>query len=398
MFFFFFSKLNEYILAGKEIIVFQGELVDIQTVDFTLKFFNSLGCNVLFFDNIFDVSVDFLNDFFFDIFFYIDIMNVVVFVSLNLRVEFPLLNSRFNKLRNKIRFYCFGVFGFCVSSFIKNVGNSIFDLVKFLYGSHYLNRILFYNSFYFSSFFLNRKIFGIYFFFGMSFSFNTVSFLFKQLKLFVTTKFVDSHCLNLIVSVGMLNFLSVIRLKNVKNKLYYENSFLWFENVLKFDMSKCIGNFIVYRGLYFDEKILNYNLIIPMLSFFESDLKFCNFIGIVNNTNKVVSSVEHILTNNDFFGCLFFFRDLLFKKYVYAFFPLRKLLKFFLFLNIDFVCLDYKLDFDFFLFFDKFPFIVCNYLFSSYIINYYKSDIYSKNSKNLTLASFEYLINLNVYL
>jgi hypothetical protein len=35
---------------------------------------------------------------------------------------------------------------------------------------------------------------------------------------------------------------------------------------------------------------------------------------------------------------------------------------------------------------------------NSYILNYYKIDVYTRNSNTLHLASFDYLVKLNVFL
>lgn len=46
----------------------------------------------------------------------------------------------------------------------------------------------------------------------------------------------------------------------------------------------------------------------------------------------------------------------------------------------------------------KFNFIIENKIFNSLIVNYYKTDVYSKNSKNIALASLEYLKTIITYI
>ena len=46
----------------------------------------------------------------------------------------------------------------------------------------------------------------------------------------------------------------------------------------------------------------------------------------------------------------------------------------------------------------KLNFVIENKIFNSLIINYYKTDVYSKNSKNIALASLEYLKTIITYI
>ena len=43
-------------------------------------------------------------------------------------------------------------------------------------------------------------------------------------------------------------------------------------------------------------------------------------------------------------------------------------------------------------------FLIENKIFNSIIINYYKTDVYSRNSKNISLASLEYLKTIITYI
>lgn len=401
MFFFFFERLNDYILSNRNIFIFLGELVSLDVVENSVKFFSSIGCSVKFFDNILDISIDFLDDFFFDLFFYIDLIRVIVLISLNLRVEMPLLNSRLNKLKNKIKIYSFGIYGYYNKYFIQVIGNSIFDLVKFFNGSSILNKILNFRSFFFCGFSFFLKLFGVFFIFGRSFYLKISSFLFNYLKFSFLVKFKSSFCFNLITTVGLLNYLSIIfKNKFINSDFILNNGFIFLENTGKNNVKVGGNNFIVYRGLFFDDIVNSFNLIIPTLSFFEAESKYLNFVGLLKKTKKVVDFNESILTDNEFFDCLIFFKNLIFKNFFFNFFPIKKFKIFFLFLNIDFLNINYELNFriDLILINLKLKSNVVNEILHSFIINYYKSDIYSKNSKNLCLASFEYLSMLNTYL
>ena len=57
-------------------------------------------------------------------------------------------------------------------------------------------------------------------------------------------------------------------------------------------------------------------------------------------------------------------------------------------LNINVLKLNYKNN----------KFLIENKILNSFIINYYKSDVYSKNSKNIFLASLEYLKTIITYI
>jgi hypothetical protein len=43
-------------------------------------------------------------------------------------------------------------------------------------------------------------------------------------------------------------------------------------------------------------------------------------------------------------------------------------------------------------------FVIENKIFNSLIINYYKTDVYSRNSRNISLASLEYLKTIITYI
>jgi hypothetical protein len=178
------------------------------------------------------------------------------------------------------------------------------------------------------------------------------------------------------------NYSSFYFLNNVDN-------YFFFKNISNKD------NFIAYRGSFFDEGAKYSDLIFPCSTFFEENLNYKNFSGKNLFTKQVIST--NFYNNNDFF---FFLNNLKFKYFklnLFSIINFKVLFKYFKFMHLNFSCKTFSL-YSLKPIFIHYKFIIENKIFNSLIINYYKTDVYSRNSKNISLASLEYLKTIITYI
>jgi hypothetical protein len=138
-----------------------GSFLDINNIISFKQFFNKMSIEVLIGD-FFVADSDFRSDFLFnDIILNIENKFIFILIGLNLRVEFPLLNTRLRKLFNihKIKIYNFGNVNYVTSMNIM-CGNSYNDVLNFVKGKNLLNKNIMYKGFYNSlfNFKLNKNI------------------------------------------------------------------------------------------------------------------------------------------------------------------------------------------------------------------------------------------------
>jgi hypothetical protein len=329
-------------------------------------------------------------------------IKILLMVSLNLRLEMPILNSKLLRKKEKILFYNIGNVGYFYSNYFKFLGNSVLDVIKFIYGKTILNKEIFNISFNLNIFnnILIKPV-GLQVLIGQSFYKIKNSFiLFNKIKLYLENACNMSSCNNLFTNVGILNYLNI----NYLNKFKVNNNvscFYFLNNVDNFNFLKNFnskGNFIVYRGSFFDEGAKCSDLIFPCSTFFEENLNYKNFSGLNLLTKKVIST--NFYTNKEFF---FFLNTLKFKFFKFNLFSIinfKVLFKYFKFMHLDFSCKNFSLNVNnvFKLNNLNHKFLIENKIFNSLIINYYKTDVYSRNSKNISLASLEYLKTIITYI
>jgi hypothetical protein len=110
----------------------------------------------------------------------------------------------------------------------------------------------------------------------------------------------------------------------------------------------------------------------------------------------------NIYNSHDLLKSLFIFFNLKFIKILFLFDKFLKIIKYFLkfSLNWDYSLIYNKLNIFIYSNFNVNDFLhfkeIKNHLFDSLIYNYYKNDIISKNSKNLNLASIEFINSFSI--
>jgi anaerobic selenocysteine-containing dehydrogenase len=203
----------------------------------------------------------------------------------------------------------------------------------------------------------------------------------------------NGNSFNINSNIGTINFLYGENLFSNYNLM--ESNFIFLEALdesLFINKLKNYNNFIVYHGSFFDISAKYANLIFPSLTFFEDIYKCVNYQGFLRKTNLVVKTSYDILSNTEFFKVLIFFNKNISKNKL----NFSKCLKYFKFLNVNFHFNLYKdygvLNYNYF---NKI--LLENVIFTSSIYNFYKTDYYSRNSKNLHLASMEYMKTVNIF-
>lgn len=201
-----------------------------------------------------------------------------------------------------------------------------------------------------------------------------------------------------------VGYLSFFELHNGSKKfLLNKFNFIYLSNVddVNFlNVFSYLKFFSVYSGCFFEKGAELSNLIVPSFSFFENDYTYLNVEGQIKKTLRVLTSSHNLISDHDLFNFFSMFKRL----YILNNFSFFK--NFYLiFKKFDF----FVLEFDWLINLNKlynffFQSVICFNLFienlnlNSFVLNYYKLDVYSRNSKILQNVSFDYLIKLNVFM
>lgn len=398
-----------------------GPFIDLESSWSLKEFFNSFGCaNINYFEN---SSFYFICDF--RIFYLLnktlielENLNSIIFIGTNLRMELPLVNLKIRK--NYIENEYFNSFSFGLSlnylTFpVKNLGNSIYSLIKFLEGKFYLNFIVFLYNFYNVNFYNVNYIKNINFFIGMSVlnRIDSNSILFGFLNLFNKFKLYDYSNLNLIskflgrissFEIGILQGLN----SNMLNQKIYKKAINHYCGI-DLDVSKIYNlskeNINIYQGSFYLNFFMIYIwLILPTTLYHEDYLGYINLEGRYRLSQKAVSTTTNIkndglifnlllklkfkIINNNFSIINNFYTYLNYFKNIINFFDFR-LNKFFInyFISLENINVNFKINI-----LMLFNFKLINNILVKTLYNSYFADPITKNSKILNK------ININVLL
>jgi len=386
-----------------------GSFNDLNLIDNMSKFFNLLGTDVFMLNTQY-LNCDFRHNYFFDqIINIFDNTNNLFFVGTNIRLELPLLNSKLRKYINnynkRIKVFYIGLSNSYNNVPVISCGNSIFDFVNVLKGKNNLNKIILFKSIFCSLFTGNKQQFNrLRIFIRNSICFSNV------LKIFLEKILSKFLILKINIIFNDISYLSIYEKNNYRIDriyTYFRRKFIFLENVDEHFLDNFYLNsnedFVVYHGQFFGVNKINANLIIPSSSIYEYNGIFLNIEGRIRKLTKVIS--QNFISSSDFLVIL----KLCYSSYITTNLSFIKkfnrMINFFEFLNID-----WNVDYNYYskgllnklnkfnnktranILYDK-RLILC-----SNIINYYKSDMYSLNSKNMHLASLDYLVRLKTFI
>lgn len=420
----FFDNLFSRSFSNLEALA--GAFLDLEAALCLKLFFNSFGCS--------NINYQFNNCYLFDFRFSyllstslvsLEHLDFCFFFGLNLRAESPLLNYRLRKsfLASDGTFMCFSL-GLSVdaSSFpVFNMGNSMRSLVEFFSG----------RSFFFSSFFLRGAVasfkflnynFSFFekasFFVGssiLSHRFDT-SFVFQGTSfIFLNNIFFLQPVLNVVSSfLGRISAFECGLVPSVNSYSCFKNSlnnvvdsFIFFLGTDDFVFdSLAVSNFLVYQGSFYSTtSFFSFlNLVFPVSIYTERISSFLNIEGRLRRTQKAIETAL-VYSDWEVLKALFIFRNNFFSFNFSVFgFDLSLMQNFFNNL-IDYSCIFF---YNFALLgtplldsFSKHPNVsplpfysfilhkvskVFNTVLSRAFNDYYTSDIFSRNSKLLSIC------------
>jgi NADH-quinone oxidoreductase subunit G len=424
--FFDFLFLGEFFFIEAVI----GSFLDLEG-SFCLKnFFNSFGCS--------SINYQFNSCLFCDYRFYfiltsmlkhLEKIGICFFFGLNLRTEAPLLNSRVRKsFLSSNNFLCFllGPSLDYLSFPFFSLGNSLKKFLKFSEG-----RMFFFSNFIFTNNVISLfKVLNYNFysytsfsiFFGSSvlqrldcgFFFDSIGYLcLKLCKNFEVSFSVVSNFLGRISSfelgclpgINSSNFVSFYSRGDKTSFIYFVGTDSLFNSLSE----GFLNNFLVYQGSFFQVDFFfnTINLVFPVSIYAERVSSFLNVNGLLRRTRDAIKASSFVYADWEIFKALFFFRNLF---YSFNFSIIDKFFYINLFFStvIDYSCFFFvNFGIHSFNFYSKtqvklYSLVLflnyCNLRFFNTVIyrtcnHYYSSELFSRNSKILSLCFAKAVVN-----
>lgn len=256
-------------------------------------FFNSFGNNNFNSQTNFEMS-DFRASYLANISLYeLELLNFILLIFTNSRLEFPLFNLRLRKrfLKGNFQIFSFGL-GLNYFTFpIKNLGG-VCNYFKFIYGYNSLSKILLkikQSKVFFGKAILKSSFFKSFFSSGFILSSivnkdDLVGYLENESGL------IGAYDLGLFSSINRFIFY-----RNLKNYMRNDNSFIstfFVLNDVDFlkNIKRSLVNFIVFLGSHGDYSVRKADIILPISSYLEVESIFVNLEGFAQISNIAVGS------------------------------------------------------------------------------------------------------------
>lgn len=410
---------------------------DLETSLMTKNFFNSFGCNNLFYEDSNSFEPDFRGLFLLNTnLVTLETCSLLILISTNIRMENPLLNSRIRKnyLSTNLSVLTFGLANDYLTYPAKNIGNSTRSLIRFFEGKHPYSNMLHFRGF-------RRVTFNVKYNKKLPILLMGSSiFSRKDNKSILYSSFLFSHKLNQlymktvwnssivgIVSdyLGRISCYEVGITSSNKNKDLTKNIFthlLGGNSILKVNLPRNNSSFTVLQSCIYNTSDLSLvNLVFPVLNYTERISTYLNIEGTVRVTKPAITSYKSLLSDIEIFRMLLLLRksyyasnfsifsnfdevNLFFKHiidYGCCFFSTLKSFLISSFRTSGFLYREsYLLNFNsFYNYYSKFysfsrnSFRLLDTIFARSIYNYYNSDIYSRNSKIMSLTASKILLS-----
>ena len=404
-------KIMSY--TKSSIIGISGFFSDLSSIKNMSWFFNKIG-GYTHINDFFEINSDVRSNFLMNItILSLESKTSFIFVGFNSRLECPLLNTRLRRCYQRndtLRFFAFGLVNHYTNLPIINLGNDYYECFDILKGKSLINKLLFNHTqvFNFYVYAANYNFTSVALIFGISASkFFKLHYLFDN---FVRKHFLFSRASIVYPFSGFLNYFELNNktYNNVIN-LFSNKNFIFLHKVDERLFINLINryknNFIIYNGSHFDYGAKQSNICLPALTHFEDNFFYINIEGKLLMTKKVISNNNNIYSVNEIFRLFNIFLRKFMPNNIYMGLITDKILSYFEFLKFDFDILKfYKYETKLYSKYNlvnynnynrSIFYLQENNIFSSFIYNYYKTDFFSRNSKTLTLASTNYVNNLN---
>jgi hypothetical protein len=333
----------------------------------------------------------------------------IFLIGCNPRIELPILNSNIRKsyLNNlDFKIYTIGLGINYITYPILNIGSSIKKLYKFFYSIDIINKYFLSDNYYNIYLFNKNYLVNTTFIIGSSSLIrldfqnilNSILYFFKEFNISLNNlNIVNRH-------LGRLSFYESNLYFNIKKESKFLNKNLdSFNYLLGLDYLpleiKNKNNINIYQGFFFISKIFEYiNLVLPSTIYIEESSIYINLEGRLRYTNLIIKSFKNIISDlniieslnilkkylilnnfsilNNFFLIINKFNKIFNFYFQYLNFYKKKIENYKI---LNYKNLNYNLNF--------YNLNFYNSIFYKIIYNYYSSDIYSKNSKILTIMS-----------
>lgn len=414
------NKIIFYIKKDKGFNFFLYDFIDLESFFFLKKLNINLGfLNINLSKNLYN-NCDW--NFFF--FFNTSLQNLkdyskIFFLLINLRLQMPLLNTNLRlKLKKKknVKIFSLGFVSYDISYDIVNIGNNFLTFFSILENKSKLNFFFFFKDYLFSSF--NVKFFkkdlqnerdtiltkdhafliGDNFFFFKN-TFKLILDFCSKFFLWIKDLFV------LFTNTIDLNYQNLNLKTRKKKKMSLIYSFFNFSNSF---LKKKKGDFSILQSSIFFKNFKNYNIILPVTSFFEYTGFFFNFEGRLRKKLKVYSyKNSNLKSNKEILKYIYLILNkfIFFKRFFFFNF-FRNLIKidynFLNYLSKNLIIFKYSFNYknenwdswNFYncieeinLLYKRSNVVISNVYFFDYLINIYKTKNFYKNSGTLNKAS-----------
>jgi NADH dehydrogenase/NADH:ubiquinone oxidoreductase subunit G len=414
-----------YLLYNTNYIIqsFIGPYSSLELVYNLKSFFNSIGCNNIYYyeveRNIPDFNYSFLLN---NTLKNLNNINDLLIIGANIRLESPLLNSvyRKNYLNNlNFKVYIIGLGLNYLNYKTINIGSNLVSFNKYILGLLIVNKYFLFNDYYNLSFFNKTNLLSKNILLGSSSLIrNDSSTIINTIWNFIKLSYVPIKHINILSrNLGRISAYEFNVLYNIKsmsniaknNKKNYFNFFIGVDNLC--NNKKSYNHINIFLGSFF---IINFfefiNLIFSSSIYVEDIFSYLNLEGRYRYTNKVITPAKYVYSDYKIINSL----NILLKKiYIWNFSVIN---------NYNNILLYFIKNYNFFNNYNvKYKNIVKYYLnniytniininiintniynmknintiFSKVIYNYYNTDIYSKLSPSVSLMALK--INYKIF-
>jgi len=239
---------------------------------------------------------------------HLEMINNILFIGTNIRLEAPLINARLRKAYLTNPFFIAYAFGLSINYLtypVLNLGNSIKSLFNLFEGKLRLIKYFIANDFY-NIYYFNKHSLFLTSFVGMSlFSREDCMGLFMNLIQFYINRNLPLQYLHVIniklgrislAEIGLININSIANIKLIQQSTFFYlcGVDLEFFNLLIFDTT----SFFVYQG-FFSNQTNEYliNILLPVCIYTENITSYLNLEGRYRRTSIAVIPFSGILTD-----------------------------------------------------------------------------------------------------
>lgn len=413
-----------YLLYNTNYIIqsFIGPYSSLELVYNLKSFFNSIGCNNIYYfeieNNIPDFNYSFLLN---NTLKNLNNINDLLIIGANIRLESPLLNSvyRKNYLNNlNFKVYIIGLGLNYLNYKTINLGSNLVCFNKYILGLLIVNKYFLFNDYYNLSFFSKTNLFSKNILLGSSSLIrNDSNTIINTIWNFIKFSYTPIKHINILSrNLGRISAYELNVLYNIKsisnlarnNKKNYFNFFIGIDNLC--NNKKSYKNINIFLGSFF---IINFfefiNLIFSSSIYVEDIFSYLNLEGRYRYTNKVITPAKYVYSDYKIINSL----NILLKKiYIWNFSVInnynnillyfmnnynffnnynvkyKNIVKYYInniYTNINIICI----------YTNNYNMKNTNSIFSKIIYNYYNTDIYCKLSPSVSLMALK--INYKIF-